>query len=186
MDETIMWRNRFLALLDRTPLPTAICSLNGMIAITNPAMATLFHTRPSRLRNRRVTDLLTPVVPGDYQRLVRNLSSGRRTTQKLAVHWSGSTGQLTVQAVGDPDGTGLLITLQADPLRPRLSEREAEIVRLVASGETSAAIASRLGITPDGVNYHLRKLTARFAVPNRAALVSLGLGTGSSAGSISA
>jgi DNA-binding CsgD family transcriptional regulator len=182
----VVWRNRFLALLDRTPLPTAICALDGVVAVTNPAMAALFHTRPSRLKGRRITDLLAPVVPGDYARLARNLSSGRRTTQKLAVHWASFTGVLTVQAVGDPDGTGLLITLQADPMRPRLSEREAEIVRLVASGETSAAIASRLGITADGVNYHLRKLTARFGVPNRAALVSLGLGTGSTSGTISA
>src|SRR6185295_5830557 len=121
------------------------------------AMAALLRTRPSRLRDRVITDLLTPVVPGDYDRLVRNLSSGRRTTRKLAVRWGDTTGQLTVQAVGDPDGTSLLITLQADPRRPQVSEREAEIVRLVALGETSAAIAAHVGITADGVNYHLRK-----------------------------
>jgi DNA-binding CsgD family transcriptional regulator len=171
-DETVMWRNRFLALLDRTPIPTAISSLSGVIAVTNPAMAALFNTRPSRLRGRLTTDLLKPVVARDYDRLVRNLTSGRRTIQTLPVHWSSHTGQLTVQAVGDPDGTGLLITVQPDPPRPVLSAREAEILRLVAAGETSAAIATHLGLTADGVNYHLRKLTKRFGVPNRAALIT--------------
>jgi DNA-binding CsgD family transcriptional regulator len=166
-----MWRNRFLALLDRTPLPTAICSVTGVIAIANPAMAALFNTRPSRLRDRLATDLLKPVVQGDYDRLVRNLTSGRRTTQTLPVHWEDKTGSLTVQAVGDPTGTGLLITLQPNPPRPVLSARETEILNLISLGETSAAIATHLDMTADGVNYHLRKLMKRFNAPNRTALI---------------
>jgi DNA-binding CsgD family transcriptional regulator len=135
-------------------------------------MAELFDTRPSRLKGRAMTDLLVPVVRRDYDRLVRELSTGRRNRRTLAVRWADRTGEVTVQAAADPSGVGLLVTLRPNPPQPTLSSREAEILRMVAAGETSAAIAARLGLTADGVNYHLRKLTARFGVPNRAALAA--------------
>ena len=170
--ETGVWRNRFLALLDRTPVPTAICALQGTITVANPAMAELFNTRPARLKGRLVTDLLEPVVRRDYERLVRDLSTGRRNRRTLQVRWADRTGEVTVQAAADPAGVGLLITLQPNPPQPTLNSREAEILRMVALGETSAAIAAQLGLTADGVNYHLRKLTSRFGVPNRVALAA--------------
>jgi DNA-binding CsgD family transcriptional regulator len=86
-----------------------------------------------------------------------------------------------VQAVSDDDGSGLLLTLRITPVPVdvRLSDRESEILRLIAGGATSAAVAAELGITGDGVNYHLTRLSERLGVPNRTALVaraySLGL-----------
>ncbi|AHH94031.1 hypothetical protein GCM10010174_85000 [Kutzneria viridogrisea] len=171
-----VWRNRFFALLDRTPVPTAICLVNGTVLGVNPAMAELFGTSPRNLHGRAVIELVQPRSQRDYERVVRDLVTGRRTRRVLAVRWAQGTGQVTVQAVDDDEGTGLLVTLQPDPLRhnviPELTERERAVLRLVARGASSAEAAAELGITADGVNYHLTRLTARLSVPNRAALIA--------------
>lgn len=171
-----IWRNRFIALLDRMPVPTAICQLNGTIIASNPALATLFDSTPSQLHGRSILDLVQPKVRRDFDRVLRDIQTGRRTRRALSVYWPERFGELTVQAVADNDGPGLLLTLQPEPLPlkdvPVLTERESEILRLVAGGSTAAATAAELGLTADGVNYHLAKLAERLAVPNRAALIA--------------
>lgn len=175
--EVAIWRNRFLTLLDRTPAPTAICQLDGTITASNPALASLLEITRSRLRGRQILDLLRPRVARDYERVLRDLETGRRTRRILAASWGpGRTGTVTVQAVPDENSVGLLLTLHPDPTTRtdgiELTERELDIVRMVASGDTSSAIGARVGLTADGVNYHLTRLTARFGVPNRTALVA--------------
>lgn len=60
----------------------------------------------------------------------------------------------------------------------RLSPREREVARLVASGRTNLAIADNLGISVWTVSTYLRRMFAKFEVPNRAALVAaVGVGT---------
>ena len=178
---TGMWRNRFLALLDRTPVPTAICQLDGTIAVANPAFAEALGSRPSRLRDQHVLEFFQAKVQRDYEKLVAGLRHGGRARLVIAVQFAGGAGELTVQAVSDDDGSGLLLTLRITPVPVdvQLSDRESEILRLIAGGATSAAVAAELGITGDGVNYHLTRLSDRFGVPNRTALVaraySLGL-----------
>ena len=54
------------------------------------------------------------------------------------------------------------------PLVP--SERKRQVLRLVAAGYANKEIAARLGITPWGVEKHLRQLFRQYAVPNRTAL----------------
>jgi DNA-binding CsgD family transcriptional regulator len=176
-----MWRNRFLALLDRTPVPTAICQLDGTITVANPAFAEALHTRPASLRDRHVLEFFQAKVRRDYDKLVAGLQRGGRSRLVIAVQFPGGAGELTVQAVSDDDGSGLLITLLITPVPVdvQLSDRESEILRLIAGGATSATVAAELGITGDGVNYHLTRMSDRFGVPNRTALVaraySLGL-----------
>lgn len=174
--EVAIWRNRFLTLLDRTPVPTAICQLDGTISGSNPALASLFETTRSRLRGRHIVELLHPRVQRDYERVLRDLETGRRTRRVLAAAWApGRTGKVTVQAVPDEYGAGLLLTVQPDPTSQpgiELTDRELAILRMVAVGDTSAAIAARLGLTADGVSYHLTRLTGRIGVPNRTALVA--------------
>lgn len=175
--EVVIWRNRFLTLLDRTPVPTAICLLDGTITAANPALAGLLGTTRSRLRGRQIVELLRPRVQREYDRVLRDLETGRRTRRILAASWGpGRTGKVTVQAVPDENGVGLLLTLQPDPATRatgvELTARERDILRMVAAGDTSATIAGRVGLTADGVNYHLTRLTGRLGVPNRGALVA--------------
>jgi len=53
-----------------------------------------------------------------------------------------------------------------------LSRRKREVLALVADGYATKEIASRLGVTSWAIEKHLRQLFRRYAVPNRAALVS--------------
>lgn len=63
----------------------------------------------------------------------------------------------------------------ADPVPQdlaRLTDREAEILDLVAAGLTNAGIAERLWISPSTVKKHLENVYAKLGVANRAAAVT--------------
>ncbi|MFZ5815215.1 MAG: helix-turn-helix transcriptional regulator [Bacillota bacterium] len=59
-----------------------------------------------------------------------------------------------------------------------LTEREAEVVRLVAQGLTDKEIAAQLYISPRTVDGHLRNIFNKVGVSNRAALASFAAQTG--------
>lgn len=52
-----------------------------------------------------------------------------------------------------------------------LSERELDVVRLVADGLTNTAIASRLGVREATVKTHLLHVYEKWGVPDRASAV---------------
>jgi DNA-binding CsgD family transcriptional regulator len=53
-----------------------------------------------------------------------------------------------------------------------LTDRETQILRLVAAGRTNAAIARRLGVSPRTIAKHLEHMYRKLGVSNRAAAVS--------------
>ena len=57
------------------------------------------------------------------------------------------------------------------PARSRLTEREADVLRLVVEGLTARQIATRLVLSPRTVEHHIQRVLRRLGVPNRAALV---------------
>jgi len=175
-DDAAAWRNRYTTLLDRLPTPTGLCLTDGTLADANPALAHLLGTTPMKLRARQVTDLLQPRDPAAYERLMGQLSSRRRRRVDVAVRWASGAGILTVQVVTNHDQTVLLLTLVPTPIEsaevPAMTERELAVLRLTAGGATSYQIAQQLGLTADGVNYHLNRLLDRFRAPNRVALVA--------------
>ena len=58
---------------------------------------------------------------------------------------------------------------------PALSDRQLAILRLVADGLTSKAIATRLEIGPDGVNAHLRTIFSKLGASSRSEAVAIAL-----------
>jgi DNA-binding NarL/FixJ family response regulator len=58
---------------------------------------------------------------------------------------------------------------------PRLTSREAEIVRLVSLGKTNAEVAEQLSITEGTVKTHLNNVFKKLGVRNRAELASQSL-----------
>jgi DNA-binding CsgD family transcriptional regulator len=60
----------------------------------------------------------------------------------------------------------------------RLTDRERETLRLVATGLAGKQIAKKLGISPKTVEQHKSRIYVKLGVPNQAAAVSL-LATGS-------
>ncbi|GAA2787949.1 PAS domain-containing protein [Crossiella cryophila] len=188
--DAALWRNRFLALLDRISVPAAVCLPDGTLSMLNPEFAALLGSSPGRLHGTVLTTLMQARDQEKHDRLMREFASGARGRRRLAVRWKprrGSverTGELTLQLVKDVE-TGLLLTLAADPeqpppaeVSPEISSREAEIITRVAAGDTTAAIAAAVGLTPDGVTYHVTRLCQRFDAANRTALVARAYATG--------
>jgi DNA-binding CsgD family transcriptional regulator len=56
-----------------------------------------------------------------------------------------------------------------DPTSGPLSERELQVLRLVAAGETNRAIGSELGLSMRTVDRHMSNILTKLAVPSRAA-----------------
>ncbi|WP_449475688.1 PAS domain-containing protein [Streptomyces abikoensis] len=190
-DEYISWRNHFLLLLDRIPTPIAVCRPDGEVTVANPAMAAEWGTSPGRLRGRNLHELFRPRLPGRLDRHIEALRLGRRPRHPIEVRWLAGAGgveregELLVDPVGDgfPPSPMLLAVLRvraaAAETIPRPAEPVAEvsvveghILALAAAGATTAAIGKAVGLTVDGVNYHLTRLTRRWRVPNRTALVA--------------
>jgi DNA-binding NarL/FixJ family response regulator len=72
-------------------------------------------------------------------------------------------------------------TPRADPAAfPELTPREREVLTLIASGLSNAAIASRLGLAPNTVGNHISNIFAKLQVASRAEAIvrarSAGLG----------
>ncbi|MFI9079940.1 PAS domain-containing protein [Streptomyces sioyaensis] len=180
------WRNYFLILLDRIPTPIAVCKADGEVLIANPAMATEWGAAPGQLRGRNLLELFEPRATAQLDRLTEALRLGRRSRYPIEVRWSvGSEGteregELTIDPVGDPSVTppALLALLRvretAPPPAPRgsASPVETQILALAAGGATTASIGTALGLTVDGVNYHLTRLSRRWRVQGRNALVA--------------
>jgi DNA-binding NarL/FixJ family response regulator len=59
-----------------------------------------------------------------------------------------------------------------------LTEREVEILQLMALGLTNKQIAGRLGISPHTVKFHVSAIFGKMGTTNRTETVKLGLKTG--------
>lgn len=90
-------------------------------------------------------------------------------------------------AMGDcyiqPEVTGALLDQvagRAAPLiaRPRLTERELDVLNLVATGCANKQIAARLGISETTVKTHLKEVFARLNATNRTEAVARGIQLG--------
>ena len=66
-----------------------------------------------------------------------------------------------LQATGEPDTAG------RTPLAIELTSQEATVARLAAAGSTNSEIGSALFISPNTVDYHLRKVFQKFGITSR-------------------
>jgi len=101
-----------------------------------------------------------------YERVVGALRSGL-DEEVFRAAWSEGRAMEITQAVGyalEPRKPS------APPAHPAgLSTREVEVLRLVASGMTSAQVAKELFISPNTVNRHLHSIYGKLGVSSRAA-----------------
>ena len=87
----------------------------------------------------------------------------------------GSAGRVLIEGAFDVPGDGealLMLRGLGGPGGAELTEREQEILELVASGLSDAQIARRLGIAAGTVRKHLEHSRAKLGVPTRAAAVA--------------
>jgi PAS domain S-box-containing protein len=190
----ILWRNRFLMLFDHLPLPIAVCDTTGHIHVVNRAMGIELGVLPGHLSGRKILELLRPQGSRPLRPVMEAVRLQRRSQYPVEVLWTATDGterrgELTIEPVSDlpDDDPKLLLWLRtlgrsagAPTARPaeRVSPVEGHILAAAARGATTAQIAKEVALTVDGVNYHLTRLTRRWRVPNRTALVARAYSTG--------
>ncbi|WP_265563476.1 PAS domain-containing protein [Streptomyces hygroscopicus] len=186
----VFWRNRTLSLFDRLPLPTAYCLADGTILRVNAAMAGEWGTLAEPLRGRSILDLFHPEAGGELRSVTEAIRLHRRSRYTVAVGWTAAAGVdrhgvMTVDLVseGSTDAPNLLLMLRVDEDGPaperrttapaaKADEIEARVLALAAAGATTGQIASAVGLSVDGVNYHFKQLSRRWGVTGKAALVA--------------
>ncbi|WP_438827950.1 PAS domain S-box protein [Streptomyces tropicalis] len=167
-------------------MPVAVCDVYGLVVLANPAMAAECGTTPGRLRGRQVLELFTPQEATQVDRIAEALRLRHRSRYQVSVRWrtadgTDRRGELTADPVSDTveDTPALLVTLRvacehrAPTVAPaRVTGVEARILALLAGGATTARAGRETGLSPDGVTYHLRRLSARWGAANRTELVA--------------
>ena len=107
--------------------------------------------------------------PGADGPLVLDGPAGR-----LVARWIPAAGH------GEPDA--VILSLERPPPRPEelvglgLSSRQAEVLALVARGDTNGQVAAALGLSPRTVQKHLEHIFDRLGVRTRAAVTARALG----------
>jgi PAS domain S-box-containing protein len=184
--EAAVWRNRALMVFDRVSVPIAVCDVYGAVLLANPAMAAQCGTTPGRLRGRDVLELFRPQEATQVERIAEALRLRHRSRYQVSVRWRTPDGgerygELTADPVSDTveETPTLLVMLrvlgdrEAPEQRPvKVAPVEARILALLAGGATTARAARETGLTVDGVNYHLRRLSPRWGAANRTELVA--------------
>ncbi|MGW1621625.1 PAS domain S-box protein [Streptomyces sp. NPDC002172] len=182
----VVWRNRALTLFDRVAVPVAVCDVYGLVVLANPAMAAECGTTPGRLRGRDVLELFRPQEDAQVERIAEALRLRHRSRYQVSVRWRAPDGgerygELTADPVSESVGEtpSLLVMLRVDgeheaprPQPARVTPVEGRVLALLAGGATTERAARDLGLTRDGVTYHLRRLSARWDAANRTELVA--------------
>jgi DNA-binding NarL/FixJ family response regulator len=115
----------------------------------------------------RIADAVRMTLAGENpldekvaMRLLTSLMNGK-TRQEEATERRGRPA--AAPATGAPLGEGGQSQLANNPLTPR----EAEVLRLVAKGQTNQQIARTLTISPSTVKRHIRRVSAKLGVRDR-------------------
>src|SRR5438876_1032477 len=66
------------------------------------------------------------------------------------------------------DGVRALLPAAPPPVFPELSDREREVLRLIADGRKNAEIAAQLVLTPKTVRNHVSNILSKLQVADRA------------------
>ncbi|MFJ7157738.1 response regulator [Streptomyces sp. NPDC101118] len=116
-------------------------------------------------------DILRAVEAGAAGYLLKDLARG-----ELAEAVRAAVRGETVLA---PTVAGRLVDrLRAKPGRPRLSDREVAVLRLVADGLTNAEVGRRLYVAESTVKTHLLRIFGKLGVDDRTAAVTTALREG--------
>jgi DNA-binding CsgD family transcriptional regulator len=165
--------NRFAAMVDATGTPWA----RGLLArcralVSNDAAATesSFHTAINLLETTDATlDLArSHLLYGEWLRRNRRRQHARLQLRSAI----GLFDELGAHAFGQRARAELLLT--GEQVRKRsvdaatgMTPQELVVAQLAAAGSTNAEIASRLFVSPNTIDYHLRKIYRKVGISSR-------------------
>ncbi|MFD0417938.1 PAS domain-containing protein [Streptomyces sp. NPDC127108] len=176
----------------RRPYTAHACSKETTITAAEADFAAQFGLSPREICGRAVSDLLQAGAPGRLRHRFTDLCEGRTdclTERVTGRHGSDRvlTASLTAIAITGPAGlAGIVLLLhplgkasEPHPHELTLSQLDARLLEGLASGASTAALAARLYLSRQGIEYRVTQLLRRFDAANRPALVgrahSLGL-----------
>lgn len=168
--------------LEALPVPL-VYATHRIIREVNAAFAGLFGYEPEELRNQSFS-LLYPsvddfVMVGDLWRV--NFSGGRSYTDERVMRkrdgtrfWCRVRGRSMIEA--DPFSEAVYcfdaMTRPVHHARSDLTDRQRQIVTLIAQGKTNAAIAAELELSPRSVETHRYRLLRQLGLKNTAELIA--------------
>ena len=121
----------------------------------------------------RVATPLPPAGRAEYERIVDGVRRAQGAA-KFAAAWSAGRALSTDQAIDEMASLAAVLAVgQTVAPTPRpsypagLSDREAEVLRLVARGLTNAEAADRLYLSPRTVAAHLRRIYDKLGTSSR-------------------
>ncbi len=114
---------------------------------------------------------------GGEERIVAALERGARSYVLKGTPSDELVAAIRAAAAGKsrliPEVAAALASAVRLPRRLRITQREREILALVAEGMANKAIATRLGITERTVKFHVGELLGRLGAANRAQAVAI-------------
>ena len=193
------WRGFFWSLFKRSRNAVALIDENRITAEVNGAFLRLVGRKRSEVVGHPIGDLIAggPRLPlREWRAVVRRgewmgnadivRGDGRLVAVEYAAHPEVVTGRRLVLVVVLHTHRGgrrfRRTTGEPEPAAP-LTEREREIVHLVALGMTSAEIADELHIALNTVRTHVQNAMAKVNARSRSHLVAVSMGEGHLEGS---
>jgi PAS domain S-box-containing protein len=185
------WERLFWLVFERTSNPIVLLDDQRLIVEVNAAGVALFGGERERLIGMSIADSIRPAERELAAQVWQVfLKSGEYSGKRALVRADGSEVQIEFAArlttvgerrlaiyvaVGDDASCSPTATLAGEL---PLTEREREVVTLIALGRETAQIATELHISPETVRTHVRNAMARLGAHTRAQLVAIVLCSG--------
>ncbi|HEV2129207.1 MAG TPA: tetratricopeptide repeat protein [Thermomicrobiales bacterium] len=153
--------------------------MEGIAAIASPDDVTLAVTLCAAAETLRV-ESDAPLRPVDRALQERALAVIRSRVGKMAFGkaWSAGSSMSMALALTEASRLAQRIGARRENLPAGLSAREVEVLRLVATGMTTAQIANELFLSTHTVNAHLRRIYGKIGVTSRSAATRFFLDSG--------
>ncbi len=137
----------------------------GLVALTDDGTLALISEQAGRLLERYLPGHRRGAMPTPVTDWVASCQTGEPARWSV----SGPAGDLELTMLVSGTGQPRLIELRELRAKTSLTDREVQVLRLVAQGDTNHAIADRLGLSRRTVENHLRSTYRKLGVANRTA-----------------
>lgn len=175
-DEVRRHQARHTSLFERSGVALAVLATSGVLREVNPAFAALVGRTPESATDVPLHDLLGPegvralLRPGDRAPVATRIPVGVRLPD-------GSVRPAVASTTKEPDGLTHVLALQpltaaSGPGATTLSDQEARLLEMLALGVDNATIATRMHLSRQGLDYHIRRLRHRLKALTRVELIS--------------